>query len=225
MGYTVAVVLAAGKGKRMQSDVAKQYMLISDKPVLYYALQAFEDSDTDEIIVVSDDVSYCKENVVDKYGFRKVKEIVAGGNERYDSVYNALTTIRDADYVLIHDGARPCISKETINQSIKKLEQEDAFVVAVPVKDTIKVVKDEKIEHTPNRETLWSIQTPQCFSYSLIKEAYDRLQGLPKEHITDDAMVLEKVMGIHASVMMGSYQNIKITTPEDISIAKLFLNM
>ncbi|BBF44355.1 2-C-methyl-D-erythritol 4-phosphate cytidylyltransferase [Lachnospiraceae bacterium KM106-2] len=223
MSKVVAIVLAGGKGKRMNSDIAKQYMLIGDKPVLYYTIKAFEESNVDEIVVVADDIEYCKNHIVNQYGFRKVSHLVTGGKERYDSVSNGLDSIYSADYVLIHDGARPCIKPEVINKSIDCVKEDKAVVVAVPVKDTIKVVKEGVIDHTPNRSLLWSVQTPQCFEFGLIKNAYDLLKETPNKLITDDAMVLEEMTGRKASVLMGDYTNIKVTTPEDIEIAKMFI--
>lgn len=229
-----AIVLAGGKGSRMNSDIQKQYLLLHGRPVLYYALQAFQNSSVDEIILVVgngiienlSEEEYCKKQIIDKYHFNKVKHIVIGGNERYDSVMNGLEKIyKNTDYVLIHDGARPCITVELIEHCIQDVVVYKACVAAVPVKDTIKMVdlKDYAVS-TPDRNTLWQIQTPQCFEYSLIQKAYhDMMADKEKSNITDDAMVVEKYSENKVKMTHSSYKNIKITTPEDLQIANAFL--
>lgn len=229
-----AIVLAGGKGSRMNTDIQKQYLLLCGKPVLYYALQAFQHSSVDEIILVVgngrikniSEEEYCKKELVDQYHFNKVKHIVIGGSERYDSVMNGLKAIQNkANYVLIHDGARPCITVELIERCIQDMVYYKACVAAVPVKDTIKVVdsKDYAVS-TPDRNTLWQIQTPQCFEYNLIQKAYHNMTiDKQKSNITDDAMVVEKYSGNKVKMTHSSYKNIKITTPEDLKIAEIFL--
>lgn len=229
---TAAVVLAAGKGKRMQSDVAKQYLMLCGKPVLYYALKAFEDSVVDEVILVTsaDEIAYCKEEIVKKYGFAKVTKIIAGGKERYHSVHAGLSAMSQCDYALIHDGARPFVTPEMVERILEELQKHDAVVVGMPCKDTIKIVDAENfVQNTPNRNLVWQVQTPQSFQYSLIKTAYDTLIEKENElkekniNITDDAMVVEYFMGKRVKMLEGSYQNMKITTPEDLLIANSFL--
>ena len=175
MGEKIAaIVLAAGEGKRMGSGIPKQYMLIKSRPLVYYALKAFEESAVDEVILVTgeDEIDYCKEYIVDRYHFNKVKKIVPGGWERYASVYFGLEAIEDADYVLIHDGARPMISAELIQKCIYYVKKYRACVVGMPSKDTIKVVDEENYAiRTPERKTLWKVQTPQCFEFDLVKKA------------------------------------------------------
>lgn len=229
-GKTAAIVLAAGQGKRMNSKVAKQYLLLQDKPILYYALRVFEESFVDEVILVtgSGEEEYCRREIQDKYGFHKITKIVAGGKERYHSVYQGLCALSDAEYVFIHDGARPFLSQEILNRAYETVQQTDACVVGVPVIDTIKTVDDEGlVVNTPDRAHLWSVQTPQVFSYSLIKSAYDILIEKEVEliargiRITDDAMVAETFLNCPVKMVEGSYENIKITTPEDLPRAKL----
>lgn len=233
--HTIAIVLAAGQGKRMNSTVRKQYLLIQDKPVLYYTLKAFEDSFIDEILLVVGDgeKEYCQENIVDKYGFSKISNIVIGGKERYHSVYQALVWIENNrktySYVFIHDGARPFISEEVLKKAYDTVKVKDACIVGVPVKDTIKMVgKDGVVIHTPDRSTLWTVQTPQVFSYNKIKNAYDKLitvenSGKLEVTITDDAMVMETFGDTLVCVVEGSYENIKITTPDDMILAEYIL--
>lgn len=217
----VAIVLAAGTGKRMQSNIPKQYLMLQDKPVLYYSLKVFEESNVDEIILVvgKDDIEYCHEKIVDRYNFKKVTKIVEGGAERYDSVYNGLNVIGYADYVLIHDGARPFITLDIIKRTMEEVSIYNACVVGVPSKDTVKIVNEDGIVmDTPNRDMVWSVQTPQAFSYKLIKKAYDLLLSRNQEDIkiTDDAMVVEHTLKSHVKLVMGEYYNIKITTPDDL---------
>lgn len=229
---TLAVLLAAGSGKRMESKTKKQYMLIGGKPVIYYSLKTFQESFIDEIVLVVSpkDVEFCRKEIVEKYGFDKVRRIVEGGKERYHSVAAGLNSASDFDYVFIHDGARPMVSAEILDRTLAAVREWGACVAGVPVKDTIKIADEEgMIAATPNRNFMWSVQTPQVFSYPLIKEAYAGLLEKEKElldagvAVTDDAMVVETLTGRPVKLVEGSYKNIKITTPEDIQTAEIFL--
>lgn len=222
----IAIVLAAGQGKRMQSKVQKQFLLIKDKPVLFYTLRVFENSPviTDIILVTGkDEIEYCQKEIVDKYGFNKVRKIVAGGKERYHSVYEGLQAAEDGDYVFIHDGARPFVDNEVIERAYLAVKEHQACVAAVPVKDTIKIADEEGFAaQTPDRKKVWQMQTPQTFEFHLIKDAYERLLLEEPEGITDDAMVVETMTDHKVKLVEGSYRNIKITTPEDLEIATIF---
>ena len=223
--YT-AIVLAAGSGKRMNSKVHKQYLIIQDRPVLYYSLKAFEDSAVDEIVLVvgKGEEKFCRKEIVDKYGISKVKAIVEGGKERYHSVFEGLKQTSDADYVLIHDGARPFVNQDIIRRCMQEVQKYQACVVGMPVKDTIKIADEEGYaKQTPDRKNVWMIQTPQTFSYALIYEAYEEMLKTEETAITDDAMVLERIKGKKSKLIEGSYRNIKITTPEDLLIANVYL--
>ena len=223
--YT-AIVLAAGSGKRMNSKVHKQYLIIQDRPVLYYSLKAFEDSAVDEIVLVvgKGEEEFCRKEIVDKYGISKVKAIVEGGKERYHSVFEGLKQTSDADYVLIHDGARPFVNQDIIRRCMQEVQKYQACVVGMPVKDTIKIADEEGYaKQTPDRRNVWMIQTPQTFSYALIYEAYEEMLKTEDTAITDDAMVLERIKGKKSKLIEGSYRNIKITTPEDLLIANVYL--
>lgn len=223
--YT-AIVLAAGSGKRMNSKVHKQYLIIQDRPVLYYSLKAFEDSAVDEIVLVvgKGEEKFCRKEIVDKYGISKVKAIVEGGKERYHSVFEGLKQTSDADYVLIHDGARPFVNQDIIRRCMQEVQKYQACVVGMPVKDTIKIADEEGYaKQTPDRKNVWMIQTPQTFSYALIYEAYEEMLKTEDTAITDDAMVLERIKGKKSKLIEGSYRNIKITTPEDLMIANVYL--
>ena len=222
-----AIVLAAGQGKRMHSKIQKQFLEIQGYPVLYYSLRCFQESPLiqDIILVTGEDaLSYCKEEIVKKYGFTKVSNVIAGGKERYDSVYAGLCACKDCRYVLIHDGARPFITEEIIERGLEKVKETGACVVGMPSKDTIKLSDAEGyVKETPDRKCVWTIQTPQIFSYALIREAHDSIRKKDMSKITDDAMVIEQETGVKVALAEGSYQNIKITTPEDLYIAEAFL--
>ncbi|MDW2799586.1 2-C-methyl-D-erythritol 4-phosphate cytidylyltransferase [Clostridium boliviensis] len=229
MERTAAVVLAAGKGTRMGSQIHKQYMELCGKPLLYYTLRAFEESSVDEIVLVTGpgEVSYCQNEIADRYGFRKVSCVTEGGKERYHSVYAGLKAVRDCAYVLIHDGARPCVTKEIIDASKSAAIRYGACVVGMPVKDTIKVSDENGYAAvTPDRNSLWQIQTPQAFRYDLVFYAYTRLMDSEQfqKGVTDDAMVVETMTKEKVKLIQGDYTNIKVTTPEDLEIAGVFLN-
>ena len=226
-GKNTAIVLAAGQGKRMHSKIQKQFLEIQGYPVLYYSLRCFQESPLiqDIILVTGEDaLSYCKEEIVKKYGFTKVSNVIAGGKERYDSVYAGLCACKDCRYVLIHDGARPFITEEIIERGLEQVTETGACVVGMPPKDTIKLSDAEGyVKETPDRKCVWTIQTPQIFSYALIREAHDSIRKKDMSKITDDAMVIEQETGVKVALAEGSYQNIKITTPEDLYIAEAFL--
>lgn len=228
----IAVVLAAGQGKRMGGTIQKQYMDLCGKPVLYYTLKAFEESEViDQVILVSgkEEKDQVRESIVDFYGFQKVTQITEGGKERYDSVWNALQIVdkmkdKEESYVFIHDGARPLVDDSILKRTYEEVRRSGACVAGMPVKDTIKIVNENlETEETPDRKKMWMIQTPQVFKAPLIIEAYRRMMAVPHSHVTDDAMAVEMVMKHPVKMVEGSYKNIKITTPEDLKIAKVFL--
>ena len=222
-----AIVLAAGQGKRMHSKMQKQFMELDGMPVLCYSLRCFQESPLiQDIILVTgeESISYCKEEIVQKYGFTKVSAVIPGGKERYDSVYAGLCECRDCEYVLIHDGARPFVTEEILKRGLQKVKETGACVIGMPSKDTVKLSDEEGyVKETPNRKCVWTIQTPQIFSYSLIREAHDSIRQKDMSKITDDAMVVEQETGAKVALAEGSYQNIKITTPEDLLVAESFL--
>ena len=233
MSGFVAIILSAGRGKRMESDVPKQYMKLKDRPVLWYSIQAFESSDVESIIIVTaeSDIDYVQKEIVDKYNFNKVVKIVAGGAERYNSVYNGLeeaVKLQGAHYVMIHDGARPFVSQSTISDCMVNVVTNRACIAGMPVKDTIKVVDEANtIIDSPSRSTLWMAQTPQCFDLNLAYDSYKQLvDSTPIPNVTDDAEVIELFGGVKSTMIEASYDNIKITTGEDIVIAeKILYNM
>ncbi len=234
---TSVIVLAGGLGTRMGSDTPKQFMDIGGYPLIYYSLKAFQESFVDEIVLVcrEADREYASNEIVEKYGFSKVKSIVNGGKERYHSVYNGLKAVRciaegagcePCDIVFIHDGARPFLSEQIITRAYEAAKSDGAAVVAVPAKDTIKIADpDGFAKETLPRDELWLIQTPQVFDFYDIYGAYSRLIETEEELlergvvVTDDAMVLELFSDKKAKLVMGDYRNIKVTTPDDVALS------
>lgn len=223
-----AIVLAAGQGKRMNSDVQKQFLKVKGYPVLYYALRCFEDNPLiQDIILVTgkESIAYCKEEIVKKYSFTKVSQVIEGGKERYDSVYAGLLACKECDYVFIHDGARPFITAEILERGMEGVKKTGACVIGMPSKDTVKIADtDGCVMETPDRKLVWNIQTPQIFQYNLIRSAHESIRKKEMQNITDDAMIIEQETGIKIVLAEGSYKNIKITTPEDLVIAEAFLD-
>lgn len=236
-----AVVLAAGSGSRMKSTVAKQYMLINGKPLIWYALHTVQQSEIiDDCILVTGeaDISYMQQEIVEKYGFGKVEAVIAGGAERYLSVAKAMEFIsagglripNEDGYVFIHDGARPFLTEKILSDTYQAVVRHHACVAAVPSKDTIKIADENGfVSQTPDRRKVWSIQTPQVFDTGLVVEAYASLiRNLPQITaqgiaVTDDAGVVELFAKQKVKLVEASYENIKITTPEDIKTAESFL--
>ena len=224
--YCTAIVLAAGSGKRMGTKVHKQYLLMGGKPVLYYSLRAFEDSKRiDEIILVcgAGEEDYCRKEIVEKYGISKARKIIPGGAERYDSVWNGLKETKEG-YVYIHDGARPFVDEEIIERAYECVSEHHACVAGMPSKDTVKIADSGNIvTATPDRSSVWIVQTPQVFDTELIRKAYALLMEKDEISVKDDARVAEPMLGASVRLFYGSYENIKITTPEDLEIAEVFL--
>ena len=223
---TTAIILAAGKGSRMHSKIEKQFMELGGYPVIYYALKAFEESPVDSLILVTgkNSVEYCRHEIIEKYHFTKVVSVVEGGENRYDSVYNGLCACPETDYVMIHDGARPFVTEEILKRGLQKVKETGACVIGMPSKDTVKVADEaDFVSETPDRKRVWTVQTPQIFSYDLIKKAHEGIRKKDMTAITDDAMVVEQEMQIPVKLFEGSYCNIKITTPEDMRIGQEFL--
>lgn len=228
-----AIVLAGGRGKRMGSSIPKQYMELCGKPVLYYSLKAFEDSFIDNVIIVcgAGDEDYVRKEIVIKYGITKVTKIVAGGKERYHSVYNGLIASGGCDYVYIHDGARPLIDQYILERCQHYVEKFRAAVAAAKAKDTIKIENgDGFIKSTPDRSLVWLMQTPQVFEYRLVKDAYEKLIDQESRllsagvSITDDTMVVKMFEEIDARLVENPKSNLKITTPEDLEIAAFLMD-
>ena len=216
-----AIVLAGGRGKRMNYHKSKQFIEIKGKPVLVYTLEKFiYNKSIDEVILVlpEDEVDYCKKEVLQKYSL-KVDRIVIGGKERQDSVFNALEAMEKANIVLIHDGARPFISEKIIEEGIKYANIYGAAAPGVPPKDTITIKNEDNISvDTPDRNTLVAVQTPQCFKYDEIYQCHRKIKE-ENAIVTDDTSVVERY-GHKVYLYEGDYTNIKITTPEDLILAE-----
>lgn len=219
------IIVAAGKGSRMKSAISKQYLLIQNKPIIVHTLESFQRfTSVDEIVLVvgNDDVMMAN-NWVEQYGLSKVSAVIAGGGERQDSVYKGLRNLsQHITWVMIHDGVRPFVTREAVDALLAKTKQTHAAVLGVPVIDTIKVVNAEGvIIETPERSRLWAIQTPQAFARQTIEAAHEQAR---KERFigTDDAMLVER-LGVSVSIVPSDYENIKITTPDDLLQAETIM--
>ena len=223
----IVLVPAAGMGKRMGAAINKQYLQLGGKPILAHTLQVFQDAPfVDDIYPISpaDEIDFCREQVVERYGLTKVRQIVTGGKERQHSVLNGLRAIDGAaedDIVIIHDGVRPFVPRSVVQRSVEVARQHDGALVAVPVKDTVKVVAGGFVTETPAREALWLAQTPQTFRYGVIRAAHEIAEA--EGYLgTDDASLVER-LGDRIHIVIGDYRNIKITTPEDMILGEAFL--
>ena len=220
------IIVAAGSGKRMQRDINKQFIKINEKEIIAHTIDAFyKNKNIDEIIVCikQEEEKFFQKEIIQKNNFENIK-IAYGGKERQDSIYNGLKCVdKNCNIVLIHDGARPFVDNRIIDESILTAKKKKAVVVGVPVKDTIKIVMDGNITDTPNRANLWSAQTPQTFDYKLITKAYDEAYK-SNYYGTDDSMLVENI-GQEVTMIMGSYENIKITSPEDLNIGEQILRL
>ena len=218
------VIVAAGTGSRMNMGINKQFIKLEGKEIIAYTIEKFYNIEDIVVVVKEDESEFFKKEILDKYNFKNVK-IAYGGKERQDSVYNGLKLLDEkCDVVLIHDGARPFVSDKIIDKSIEEAKEHKAIVVGVPVKDTIKVIDNDKnIVDTPNRSVLWAVQTPQTFDYNILIDAYkDAFKN--KFYGTDDAMLVERI-GYKVKMLEGSYNNIKITTQEDLNIGSQILRV
>lgn len=225
---SIALIPAAGMGKRMGASINKQYLQLRGMPIVARTISVFEQSpliDAIYLVIPAEEIPYCREHVVEAYGFTKVVAIVPGGSERQNSVLNGLRSMRkfasDDDVILIHDGVRPLITEALLQESITLARLRDGVLVAVPVKDTIKTVHGGVVIDTPDRELLWQAQTPQTFRFSKIFTAHraaenDGFIG------TDDASLVERIGG-KMHIIRGNYRNMKITTPEDLIFAEAIL--
>ncbi len=218
-----ALIPAAGMGKRMGRTVAKQFLPLGDRPMLAHTLLAFQRaSGVDEIIPIlsKEDMESCLKEVIELYHITKVKTLVVGGKERQDSVFNGLQKLDDdKGIVLVHDGVRPFVTQEMINEVVEFAKKGECVTVGVPLKDTVKEVgSDGIVKNTLDRSRLWAIQTPQAFPVKVLKRVYAEAYK-HSFYGTDDSTLAERA-GSKVRVIMGSYDNIKITTPEDLLLAE-----
>ncbi len=226
MEQTVAIIVAGGSGKRMSSDHPKQYVSLSGIPILARTLLTFEKAlSVGRIVLVvpKDDIGYAKEKIIDQYMIHKIKHIQSGGKTRQDSVRSGLEMVEDSDeVVIIHDGVRPFLSKGLIDLSVREAARSGAVVPVVPLKSTLKIIdEDGSIKGTPDRNSIRIAQTPQVFRREIILNAYKSAYR-ERYYGTDDASLVER-MGIPVTTIPGSYDNIKITTPEDLALGELLL--
>lgn len=220
-----AIVPAAGKGTRLRSNIQKPYIKLTGKPILAHTLIILSQNKRIKEIIVAvarGKIGYVRKEIINKYGIKNVK-LVVGGSRRRDSVYNALKAVSsDIDYILIHDGIRPFITDKLLESLLKSASMFGASVAGVPVKPTLKIAGHGRfIEDTPLRERYWEAQTPQVFKRDLIEKAY-ALAIKNNIRATDDSMLVER-LGIEPKIVMGSYSNIKITTKEDLELAKIII--
>jgi len=220
MNSTSAIVLAAGRGRRLKTRVSKPLIKIKFMPILIYSLKKLSlNRQIREIILVVNKLNQAGVwRAVKKYRIRKVTHIVLGGLRRQDSVYNGLRKINSqANLVLIHDSARPFIDRKSLSSVIKEAQIQGAAILAIPLKATVKYASRQYfVKDTLNRDNLWEIQTPQVFKKELIQKAYKRFGNI---EVTDDAALVER-LGAKVKIVPGPYFNIKITTPEDLIVAR-----
>lgn len=226
MDKYIAIIPAAGQGKRMGAGMNKQFLHVAGEPIIVHTLRFFEEDDLCEevVLVVNKEERETMLELVKTFRLQKVQAIVNGGRERQQSVYNGIVYVSEKKkdgIVLIHDGARPFVTKTMVEALVKKVLQSEAATVAVPVKDTIKRVENNKVVETLKRESLWAIQTPQAFKLSLIKKAHEQAE---EEGVlgTDDASLVER-LGVSVCITEGDYRNIKLTTPEDLIFAEAIM--
>jgi len=226
-GKVGAVICAAGVSTRMNSKMSKQLIPLRGRPLIAHTLSEFEKSTriSEVVLVVNRGViDYYKQNVVERYHFKKVRRVVGGGVNRQDSVYSGLLALSPyIEIVSIHDGARPLVTSDLIDKTVELLGDKNGIVVAVPAQDTIKIVgEDGIVVETPKRSSLWAVQTPQVFPLKLIKEAIERAneEGFVG---TDDASLMER-LGYKVHIVLGTKENMKITTPIDLTIAEVIMN-
>lgn len=222
----IVLIPAAGMGRRMNAGVNKQYLQLAERPILAHTLALFDTHPRiDRIVVISpaEEIDYCRRQVVERFGFARVHAVVAGGAQRQGSVRNGLAACGGApeDIVLIHDGVRPFFPAERLDAVVDTAADVGACVVGMPVKDTIKSVSAGRIIETPERDRLWLAQTPQAFRLALLERAYKAaaIEGFAG---TDDASLVER-LGLPVAMIEGDYRNIKITTPEDLTLARAIL--
>ncbi len=219
-GRVGAIIVAAGTSSRM-GGIDKVFAYLDGEPLLATIMNVFQNCQSiDQIVVVLARKSLGQgRKLAMNYDWPKVVAICAGGQKRQDSVREGLRRLPKCDWVVIHDGARPCVDTDLIERGLLAAQESGAAIAGVPVKDTIKIVSRRRlVQQTPARQNLWAAQTPQVFRYDLINEAYHQAEN----EVTDDASLVEQ-LGHKVEVYMGSYQNIKVTTPDDLAIARLFL--
>ena len=220
-----AIVAAAGSGSRLKRNISKPLIKIGNKPLIIRTLEALLKCSLTNHIIVATEAKQIKtiKRLIKKFRIKKIKAVIAGGKTRKDSVRKGLSLISETcNLVLVHDGARPFVSKSTILNLIKQANKTGAAIVGVPSKSTLKMIQCKKqplVKTTVSRNNIWQIQTPQVFRGDIIKKAYKKFKNI---NATDDSSLVEK-LGIKVAIIRGSYRNIKITTPEDLVFAEALL--
>ena len=220
-----AVIVGAGEGKRMEAAARKQFVKIAGRPIIAYTLDVFEKTplvDHMVIVVPRDAIDWVRDEIVAEYGYKKVHAIVYGGESRQESVYNRLKALKPGTQrVIIHDSVRPLVSETLIRRVLDASQKSGAAITGVPAKDTVKRVESGEIVGTLDRRLLWLAQTPQCFRFDTLMNAHTKAHGQHTD-ATDDASLVEKA-GIKVAVAVGSYSNLKMTSPEDLPMFEYFL--
>lgn len=227
----VVLIPAAGFGRRMGSDISKQYLTLAGKPLLAHTLALFDQHPLVEAIypiVPADDIDYCQQQIIERYHFSSVRRLIAGGKQRQDSVRNGLNALTQDGYsqasrpILIHDGARPLFSPQLLPELLRRIEMDGACIVGVPVKDTIKQVEQGRIVASPRRDQLWQAQTPQGFRCEILRQAFANAD--PTSVAATDDAALVAAAGYPVFMLAGDDRNLKITTPSDLLIATALLD-
>lgn len=225
---TSAIIAAAGWGRRFGGSTKKQFQLLGGKPILAYSIESFEESPSVRevvIVVPEDSLSYCSEEIVDRFKFKKVIKIIPGGEERQHSVRKGFNSLSgDTDIVVVHDGVRPFVGSDLVEKVIKEALESGGAIAALPVKDTVKKSSyDNFIEQTISRSYLWLAQTPQAFKYEILKRAYEEAErdGFLG---TDESSLVER-LDVQVKLVEGSPMNVKITTEEDLRLTELALKI
>lgn len=220
------MVPAAGRGHRMGTHTPKQYLMLGGLPLLVHSLRVLEDSEAISAVVLATpqaDLDYCRQDIIARYGFKKVRQVVAGGAERQDSVRLGLAAAgSEAEIVLVHDAVRPFLTTSMIAQVVEAAAKHGAAIVAIPMRDTVKRAgPDGLIDETVDRKPLWLAQTPQAFKRSLIEEAH-AMALRDGFRATDDAQLVER-LGHRVAIVEGSTDNVKVTRPEDLAVGESIL--
>ena len=222
----IAIIAAAGTGSRMASDRPKQFLQLAGTPIIFHTLKPFElcESIQEVIVVLPPEESPAFLAQAGKHGLRKLARVVPGGATRADSVKRGLMAIRSAtaEIVAVHDGVRPFVTVEEIDNTIAAAQRDGAAILATPVTDTIKLVESDAVVKTLERRNLRQALTPQCFRYELLRKAYEQAD-VNDPSLTDESALVER-LGQKVTIVEGSARNIKITTPRDLSIAETFLS-
>ncbi|MEW6096000.1 MAG: 2-C-methyl-D-erythritol 4-phosphate cytidylyltransferase [bacterium] len=223
-----AILAAAGQGKRLGKPIPKAVVMLSNHPMIYYSLKVLSESELiDYILVVvpKEGIAYCQREVVEKYKFAKVDKVIEGGKHRQDSIYNGLKEVLpNTDLILIHDGVRPFVTHQLIEETIADAKEVGAAIVGVPPIDTIKSINNGQwIEETWDRDSIVMIQTPQAFKYDILKDAYEKAYQ-DNFYATDDALLVRRLGG-RVKLVKGDYENIKITVPHDLLAAEAILKL